>query len=374
MIRLVFEGEFILIKPSNNWFGEINYLRAMAIIGVLIIHCTDHIGAVYKLNGMTFSLIYIEELVRFAVPMFVFISGFALYNKYKSELPMKDFYKKRFMGTLIPYLIFSVLYCIVNTQLGLTSNLNINSIISSIFNFNASGQFWFIRLILAFYIFYPAIVAYYEIIKDRFGIYTLTALFLSILIAYLFVAFIPSFRMALVKYLIYFLFGIYVNDNYEQICRSLERISMKKIILLSILILGLPLFSMLYYVDARCGTQFSTSIPYYYQLALISANILHLSIFLFCLHQLLVYKPNIEILQKIGEYSYGIFLVHAFFLNFFTSYIFPRFSIFATSLNFYIILFTVMLTMSYFTVKLMLSNCFTTYMITGKLKHDQHLG
>ena len=26
--------------------------------------------------------------------------------------------------------------------------------------------------------------------------------------------------------------------------------------------------------------------------------------------------------------------------------------------------------MSYFTVKLMLSNCFTTYMITGKLKPD----
>jgi len=37
---------------------------------------------------------YIEELVRFAVPMFVFVSGFFLYNKYKAELPIKDFYKK----------------------------------------------------------------------------------------------------------------------------------------------------------------------------------------------------------------------------------------------------------------------------------------
>ena len=131
-------------------------------------------------------------------------------------------------------------------------------------------------------------------------------------------------------------------------------------------------FFMFLVVDQRCSTQFSNLIPYYHQVTSISTYILNICIFTLCLYQLLVYKPSIGILQKIGEYSDGIFLVHAFFLNFFTVSIFPRFSIFPTSLNFYIILFTVMLTMSYFTVKLMLSNCFTTYMITGKLKPDQH--
>jgi surface polysaccharide O-acyltransferase-like enzyme len=152
-----------------------------------------------------FSYIF-EELVRFAVPMFVFVSGFVLYNKYKSELPLKDFYKKRLMVILIPYLIFSVLYCIVNAQLSSLPALTLNSVISSIFNFNASGQFWYIQLILTFYIFYPAIIAYYEVIKNRFGIYTPTAFFLSILIIYIFVSFIPIFKLALVtppRYLIY---------------------------------------------------------------------------------------------------------------------------------------------------------------------------
>ena len=120
---------------------------------------------------------YIEELVRFTVPMFVFVSGFVLYNKYKAELPIKNFYKKRLMVILIPYLIFSVLYYIVNAQLGFLPALTLNSVITGIFNFNASGQFWYIRLILILYIFYPAIVAYYEIIKDRIGIYTPTAFF-----------------------------------------------------------------------------------------------------------------------------------------------------------------------------------------------------
>lgn len=359
-----------MTRSSKNWFEEINYLRAIAIIGVLIIHTTDDTAAVKNLTGLMFSLMYIEELIRFAVPMFIFVSGFVLYNKYRSELPVKDFYKKRFMSILIPYIIFSVIYCIVNAQLGLFPSFTLNSVIDSIFNFTASGQFWYIQLILTFYIFYPAIIAYYEVTKDLFGIHILAALFSPILIMYLLGSFMPSFGFAITtpfKYLIYFLFGIYTNDNYDKICRHLERISMKKILLLGALIASLPFVSMFLVVDSRYGTQFSNSIPYYYQLTLVSTNILHICIFMFCLYFLLIYKPKIPVLQKMGEYSYGIFLVHALFHNFLLIYIFPRFSIFPTSLNFYIILFAVMLTMSYLTVKLMLSNRFTSHMITGKL-------
>jgi peptidoglycan/LPS O-acetylase OafA/YrhL len=368
-----FEGEFILTTCSKNWFDEINYLRAIAIIGVLIIHTTDNTAEVKILTGLTFSLMYIEELVRFAVPMFVFVSGFVLYNKYKSQLSVKDFYKKRFMSVLIPYIIFSVVYCIVFAQLGLVPTLTLNSVITSIFNFTAAGHFWYIKLILTFYIFYPIIIAYYEITTDRFGIYTVTALFSLILIMYLLGSFIPSFGFALstpFKYLIYFIFGVYTNDNYDKMCRRLERISMKKVILLGALILILPFVSMFLFVDPRCSTQFSNSIPYYYQLVLVSTHILHICVFMFCLYFLLIYKPRLGILQKIGEYSYGIFLIHALFRYFLLICIFPRFSIFPTSLNFYIILFPLMLTMSYFTVKLMLRNRFTSYIITGKLMAD----
>ncbi len=359
-----------MTRPSKNWFEEINYLRAIAIIGVLIIHTTDDTAEVKNLTGLTFSLMYIEELVRFAVPMFVFVSGFVLYNKYRSELSVKDFYKKRFMSVLIPYIIFSVVYGIAHAQLGLVPTFTVNSLITSIFNFTAAGHFWYIELILTFYVFYPAIIAYYEILQDISGVHLLTALFSSILMMYLLGSFIPAFGFALstpFKYLIYFLFGIYTNDNYDKICRLLERTSMKKVILLGALIVILPFVSMFLFVDSRYGTQFSTSVPYYYQLTLVSTHILHICIFMFCLYFLLIYKPRLGVLNKIGEYSYGIFLIHALFHYFLVICIFPRFSIFPTSLNFYIILFALMLTMSYFTVKQMLKNRLTSYMITGKL-------
>lgn len=357
-------------KSYENWFGEINYLRAIAIIGVLIIHTTDDTAAVKELTGLTFSLMYIEELVRFSVPMFVFVSGFVLYNKYKSELPMKEFYKKRFMVILIPYLIFSVIYCIFNEHLGIIPTVTLNSIITSIFNFSASGHFWYIKLILTLYLFYPIIIAYYEIIKDSFGTYTFLILFMSVLIMYLLGTFIPEFGFALAnpfKYLIYFIFGICINDNYEQISLSLKRMSLKKIIPLIVLIVGLPFFSMFLDLDPRLNTHFSSPIPYYYQLTLISTHILHMSIFIFCLYLTLSYKPKIEILEKIGEYSYGIFLVHAIFHNFITLYVLSYFSISPASLMYYVILFILMLTASYYTVKLMLTNQLTTYIITGKL-------
>ena len=69
---------------------------------------------------------------------------------------------------------------------------------------------------------------------------------------------------------------------------------------------------MLLVVDQRCSTQFSNLILYYHQVTSISTYILYICIFILCLYQLLVYMPSIEILQKIGEYSDGIFLVHAF--------------------------------------------------------------
>jgi peptidoglycan/LPS O-acetylase OafA/YrhL len=368
-----------LNKTQRNWFEEVNYLRFIAIIGVLIIHTTDGTVSVHKLTGMTFTLIYLEELFRFAVPMFIFISGFVLHNKYRSDLPMREFYTKRFLVIYIPYIFFSLFYNIIGA---LTKNegvipypdgfssMTLNSIINSILNFSAAGHFWYIKLILTFYIFYPIVIAYYETIKKHFGAYTLVALFLSIIIMYLFGWFVYPLDFGLsspLRFLIYFLLGIYVNDNYEQVSRSLERLSSKKVTLFSISIVSLPIISMFSWIDQRCGTQFTNFIPHYAQLIIISTAIQYIMVFVFGLYLTLYYKPKIRILKEIGEYSYGIFMIHGIFHILFDNYIFPFFSISRMDLAYYVFLFIGMLLPSYYIVKLMLTNYLTTYIITGKL-------
>lgn len=362
-----------MIKASKNWFDEINYLRAIAIIAVVIIHATDDTFFLHKLNKMVFMLIYIEELSRFAVPMFIFISGFVLYNKYKSELPMRDFYMKRFSTIILPYIFFSVIYDIMMSY-PTSSSVNLNSITQSIFNFDASGHLWYIKLILTFYIFFPVIIAYYDTLKKYTRVDTFIAIILSTLILYLFEWFVCQQNItndSPLRFLIYFLLGIYVNDNYEQISKILERIALKKVIMLAIPIVILPFFTMIFWIDARCGTQFANYIPHYTQLALISEAILHIFIFVLCIHLILSYKPKSRIIQEIGEYSYGIFLIHAVFHNLLAIYILPSLSISIESLTYYVILFSVTMLASYFAVKLMLTNNVTALIITGKQHHKQ---
>jgi surface polysaccharide O-acyltransferase-like enzyme len=370
-----FEGankdKTVLNKTSKNWFEEINYLRGIAILAVLLIHTTDDTAYLYKLNKMTFTLTYIEELSRFAVPMFVFISGFVLYNKYKADLPMKEFYLKRFLAIVLPYIFFSIIYNMIFSY----QNLSLTALIQSIINGNASGQFWYIKLIIKFYIFYPLIVAYYNWIKQYSGKNTHLSLFSSILLLYLFSWFVYPLNITAItsdtplRFLVYFLFGIYVNDNYEHISKYLENVSTKEVILLCIPIVTLPPFLMIYWIDFRFKTHLIDYVSHYSQLALIIESVLYLCSFVMFLYLLLHYKPKIEILHEFGNYSYGIFLIHAVFHNILITHILPSLSISNSDLIYYIILFIGMTVSSYYSIKIMSKYKLTNFILTGKLQH-----
>lgn len=362
--------KLVLNKNNKNWFEEINYLRAIAIIAVLIIHTTDDTANLHILNKMTFTLTYIEESVRFAVPMFVFISGFVLYNKYKTNLPIKEFYLKRFSAIVLPYIFFSVIYNVIFSY----HDLNLHTVIQSIFDGNASGQFWYIKLIIKFYVFYPVIVAFYNLIKQYAGEKTQIALFASILIMYLFSWFVYSLDFVAItsdnplRFLIFFLFGIYVNDNYGRISKSLQELSPKRAILLCIPVITLPCFLMFYWIDFRFGTNFLSYVPHYSELALIVEAILYTSAFIMFFYLMLHYKPKGNLLKEIGEYSYGIFLIHAIFHNTLNTYILPSLSIHNSSLVYYIVLFSGMALSSFYSVKLMSKYNITNFILTGKIK------
>jgi len=358
-------------KTNNNWFEEINYLRAIAIIAVLIIHTVDDTAYLHILNKMTFTLTYIEELVRFAVPMFVFISGFVLYNKYKTDLPIKEFYLKRFSAIVLPYIFFSVIYNVIFSY----HNLSLHTVIQSIFNGNASGQFWYIKLIIKFYIFYPVIVAYYNLIKQYAKENTHIALFSSILIMYLFSWFVYSLDIVAItsdnplRLLVFFLFGIYVNDNYGRISIFLQEASPKRAILICIPVIILPFFLMFYWIDFRFSTYFLSYVPHYSELALIVEAVLYISSFIMFLYLMLHYKPKGNILKEVGGYSYGIFLIHAIFHNILITYILPLLSIHNSDLIYYVILLSGMSLSSFYSVKLMSKYNITNFILTGKLRN-----
>jgi surface polysaccharide O-acyltransferase-like enzyme len=110
--------------------------------------------------------VIIDVFSHFAVPSFIFISGFVLSHNYNGPFSKKLFYKKRAKSILPQYMIFSIFYIIFDILL---SSLNVNvysvSILKVIFDLltaNSYYHLWFFALIIQFYMFYPYLIEIYN--------------------------------------------------------------------------------------------------------------------------------------------------------------------------------------------------------------------
>ncbi|HHW60595.1 MAG TPA: acyltransferase [Syntrophomonadaceae bacterium] len=85
--------------------GELDWLRALAALTVIAIHITgsyvDFLSSAY----------YANHLARFAVPLFIIISGFVLhYSNRRKEMTVLSFYQRRMDRILWPYLVWTLFY------------------------------------------------------------------------------------------------------------------------------------------------------------------------------------------------------------------------------------------------------------------------
>ncbi len=134
---------------------EIDYIRAISVLGVMAIHITS--GYVAH-NNIAY---FINQLVRFAVPLFIILSGYAIYistiNK-KSEGYI-TFVGKRLYKILIPYLIWSAIYFIYYKYVvdNLASWENLILFMKNTIKGTNAPHLYFIVIILQMYFIYPFI-------------------------------------------------------------------------------------------------------------------------------------------------------------------------------------------------------------------------
>lgn len=91
--------------------NELNITRALAILAVLLIHSTSTPVTALSSDSKLYPFyVFFNISPKFAVPVFIFLSGFVLfYNYIQKDLTkelIKNFYKKRVTQILIPYLFF----------------------------------------------------------------------------------------------------------------------------------------------------------------------------------------------------------------------------------------------------------------------------
>lgn len=139
----------------------IDYLKVLAILGVLGIHCSS----ILLDNKYFFSNAWIESVVcsslfRFAIILFVMASGYLLLRK---DQPI-EIIPHRIRRILVPFLFWFIIYVIIKVVFTdvLGPSWTIINFLSYLFSgflnpLNVSVQFWYVYMILGLYLMSPII-------------------------------------------------------------------------------------------------------------------------------------------------------------------------------------------------------------------------
>jgi surface polysaccharide O-acyltransferase-like enzyme len=211
--------------PKNVplFFPEIDYLRGLAIIAVITIHITTYYTRMSTITNLTLVYMTFIVLARYGVPVFLLVSGFVLYNKYNKKFNLKEFYLKRYVSIIPPYIIFSVLYELWNHGAKTTAFIKdllaggaiTRAFIKDLLTGGANQHLWFIILIVEIYIAYPIIMYIYNFFKNhrKTNYYLIAVFFIDIIYSTYMQSywFIPK----MLGWLFYFVLGMSIRDNYE---------------------------------------------------------------------------------------------------------------------------------------------------------------
>jgi len=131
----------------------IDALRILSILAVVIIHTTTRTleASSFALTKIPFTL-FLNQISRFAVPLFFLISGFVLELNYHADESYSSYLKKRLNRIFIPYVFWSIIYYFYIYVHGRNPNF-----LSSLLRGDASYQLYFIPAILILYLLFPLI-------------------------------------------------------------------------------------------------------------------------------------------------------------------------------------------------------------------------
>ena len=315
----------------NQRIESIEYIRGLAILGVLGIHTGSFMTADPSANAHLFALL--EIVSRFSVPIFFFVSSFSLFRQYPVDMPFDTgrFYRRRFSRVLFPYIIGSILYMLHYSYLTADWSIWFPILIYQFFGFGmACYQLYFLVILLWFYVLMPLWRPCVRQILQRplpwLGLLLLAQIGFNYYSSYLlrptfanfYLNLLIQYRMSwwLVHYLFLFLLGGVIAARYDETMNWLRRRrhSVQTFFLLS---LGAILAHYYYLLWVR-HYSLEQAVNIVHQLS--PAGVLYT--LAACLYFLLRFEtPLPAFLQRplkiIGKNSYGIYWIHPVFMHYF---------------------------------------------------------
>ena len=178
-------------------------IRGLAILSVIIIHTTTmRFNSSSMLNN--WINLFFDQVSRFAVPVFFMSSGFGLGLKHMTETNILNFYKKRLK--IIPeYIFWSIVYFVFSSN-----DKSLSKLLIDIITGNASGQLYFVIVLIQFYLLFPFIR---RIAVRKIGLLIFFVITVSCQIMYQSGYNFETYTIW--NWLFYFNFGIYLANNHN---------------------------------------------------------------------------------------------------------------------------------------------------------------
>ena len=357
---------------DNIKIEEINFLRGFAVLAVIAIHTSGYFTEIKSYNNLLLVNLWTDVFCQFAVPLFILISGFVLTRNYRSHFSLTNFYKKRIRSIIPQYLVFSVLYTVLNNWVVIHNNplsANLSLLLKNILHSNASFHLWFFSIIIQLYILYPMIIKIYAFSKRIDKAEWLMAFLLLIQTVWMVAihtASFPFLKLNFISFIFYFGLGIYTSDHFEQLRKGLRRLTPLYLTTSLALTMGSSFFII---IGLTTGYRYY-AIPEYFSMgAELIYPFLRISTFLllFNLSAILVGKRSIlsKIVYEVGNHSFGIYLIHIVFFQ----YVIRILSYNTVDYNhwvFYPVVFVVTIISSYLTIKLISYIPYSYYVIGSR--------
>lgn len=290
--------------------NEIDVLRAISILAVLIIHVTAS-GTVELSAGSAGRGIYValNKLSNFSVPAFILASGLVLFYRYSGAWDRKQalqFYRKRLQYIVVPYLIWSFFYmgynAWMNPQSGWTWEAG--AVGQHLLWGTASYHLYFMVLMVQYYVLFPLLMKLAEVRK---GWLLPAAAIVCQALAFMYhhgVSPIPHRSAFFFTYFAEFAIGGFVGLHYAKIQSVLRH--HWRLLLVGVLLTGTVLTGLHEYNPARLryGLPLSEVTVHAYAVLM--------SLFLLGVGQLLLARSAFAAkwISYLGAASFGIYFVH----------------------------------------------------------------
>lgn len=300
-----------MLEKDKNHIYYFDYLRIICAIAVIVIHVSSGQFSNVKFFGFNWHILNIfDSISRFCVPVFVMISGALFLNKNK-EISYKVLFKKYILRMVIVLVVWSLFYAFIMCIF--SHGFNLRTFISNFIN--GHYHLWYLYMLLGLYLVLPILK---KIVEDE----NIMKYFLILSLVFTFVIptllSVPKFSFLskafsninfylTLGYTSYFVLGYYLANK--------EFTSKQRKIIYILGILGF-LFTILFtvYISFKKNS-LDTRFYENYSLFVLLESIF---IFVFCKYNLNE-LPNKKIISnlivKLSNNSFGIYLIHALVLR-----------------------------------------------------------